>query len=826
MVPLLPLTLTFLLGVTLGLAVPGWWATWLTLGTGLVFWIAMVSPARFVLLSLFCLLAGAAVGALDPPRHSATPARDRQLVDAVVAARPTRIPGGCQVDVSGVWLAHRQGWRPGPPKVALRLRTACPALAPGARLRFRARLRPGHPGRPWRGTVPPGGLARVGKVSRQIQPPLTQRIRAAALERIAPWGSPGRGLVAAVVVGDRQWLGVHERAQFRRTGTAHLLAISGLHVGLVTGICFWLMRRLWGLFPPLAVRLAPVRAAAVFALATTWLFVAVCGAATPALRAGVMTTALLMGPLWGRRSNPWAALALAVLILLVWDPSQLPSPGFQLSFAAVAAILTVTPHLRAWTALPDPISDAGHKAAPPEAQAQAQGQAWRQAHPWRSRAIQLCGVTAAATLATLPLAAHHFGQASGSGLLLNLVVVPFFAVVVVPLGLAGTLVALVYDPAGQPLLLAAAQGAEVLQGLVAWGDKTLSSSLCLRWRPTGVQTACCYAAAMGLAWIRLPRGRLVLAGALAVGLVSAGLGRLGPGGGATLRVVFLDVGKGDAALITFPDGRHALVDAPGPTRSGWSATRRRVLPTLDRLGVRRLHLIIASHAHADHIGGLPAVLERIPTNAIWHSGRITTAPEARRLTRCAADHRVPLRLARNRNFGTVSLTVVGPRLRGQVHPHPLRSVNDNSLVILVRHPAGSVLFTGDLEHPGEAALLTAPGAHLLGATVLKVGHHGSPTATSAPFLRAVAPRLAILSAPGAHPGRPFPSPMVLGRLRRQGARPLVTGNQGDITLTISPWGITYHTRSGTHQLTPKGWRPAPPWPTLTAVLKDPRILLP
>jgi competence protein ComEC len=813
MVPLLPLTLLFLLGVTLGLAVPNCPVTWLALGTGLVFGVTMVSPARFFLLCLFCLGAGATAGGMVPAPRGARPARSRQPVDAVVATRPAKAPGGCRVDVSRVWLAQRQGWRAGPAKVTLRLRGPCPTLVPGNRLRFRTRLRPGPRGRPWRGTVPPGGFAHVGEANRPTKPPLTARIRAAALARIAPWTSPGRGLVGAVVVGDRQWLGVHERARFRRTGTAHLLAISGLHVGLVTGICFWLMRRLWGLAPPLALRLAPTRAAAAFALATTWLFVAISGAATPALRAGIMTTALLLGSLWGRRSNAWASLALAAVVLLLWDPSQLATPGFQLSFTAVAAILAVTRTLRAWTTAhrrPNPAVDPGPQ----------------RSHRWRSALIQLCGVTAAATLATLPLVAHHFGQASGAGLFLNLVVVPFFAAVVVPLGLAGTVLALVYDPAGQLVLGAAGQSAELLQGLVAWGDKSLSSWLHLRWRPSGVETACCYAAALGLGWIRRPRGRILLAGALVVGLASAAFGTLGPGGGATLRVVFLDVGKGDAALITFPDGRHALVDAPGPTRSGWSATRRRVLPALDRLGVRRLHLVIASHAHADHIGGLPAVLERFPTGALWHSGQITTAPEARRLTASATDHSVPLRPARNRSFGTVSMTVVGPRLRGRVHPHPLRSANDNSLVILVRHPAGSVLFTGDLEQPGEAALVSSRRRHLLGATVLKVGHHGSPTATSVPFLRTVSPRLAILSAPGARPGRPFPSPRVLGRLRRHGARPLVTGQEGDITVTISPWGITYHANSGTHQLTKQGWRPAPPWPTLTAILKDPRILLP
>ncbi len=776
----------------MGLALPAPPVVGLALATGIVALAAVVSPARFLLLCGFCLLAGTTAGSLSTPREPVGRPTARRQVDAVVISSPTRAPEGCTVEVAHTWLARRQVWRPGPSRATLRLRGPCPSLRPSTRLRFTTRLRPGGPNRPWRATLPRGGLVPVGRVPAAKAQPWTQRLRVRMVRSIAPWRGRGRALLAAVVVGERQWLRPHERERFRRTGTAHLLAISGLHVGLVTALCLALVRRLWGRLPGFAERLAPTRAAALGGLAATWIFVAVSGAATPALRAGIMATALLLGPVWGRRSHPWAALATAAVVLLLWDPAQLTTPGFQLSFVAVAAILTVTPYLRG--------------------------------DGWRGRLLQLCGVTAAATGATLPLVAHHFGRASLAGLLLNLLVVPLFASLVVPLGLLGTLLALVLPTLGEPVLGLAALTAELLQGIVTWGDTTLSSATGLRWRPSGLETACCYAGALGLRWIRRPWGRLVLAAAVATGLLCGLAGQLGPGGGAALRVVFVDVGKGDAAIVTFPDGRHALVDAPGPTRRGYNATRRRVLPALDRLGIRRLHLVIASHAHADHIGGLPEVLRHVPTGALWHGGGLPTALEARRLLRCTRELSVPLRRARNRRFGKVSMRVLAPRLRGRVHPHPLRSVNNNSLVILLRHPSGSVLFTGDLELGGEAALL-ARGPRLR-ATVLKVGHHGSHTATGAPFLRAVSPRLAILSAPGAQPGRPFPSPQVLRRLRRAGARPLVTGREGDITVTIAPWGVRYTTRSGHYQLTPKGWRPAPPWPSLRNLLKDPRILLP
>jgi len=802
MPPLIPIALCGVLGVAVGLACPCSVAPWLALLAALTGGLALVIPRRFFALCLFCALAGAAASTARPAPPGLGERSESLPVAAVVAARPERTPHGCTVRLARTWQRGPERWHHGPRRMRLRIQGPCPSLSPGRKLRFRASLwTRSHQGRQQTlAVIPPRSLVRTGSAA-LAGPAWTERLRGKALQRIAPWRTSGRAILASVLTGDRRWLTPAERLPFQRTGTAHLLAISGLHVGLVVGLCFWGIRHAWSTSHWLATRIAPLRMAALGSLIFAWAFVLFTGAATPAVRAGIMATALIGAQLLGRRVHTFAALALAALVVLLWEPTELCRPGFQLSFAAVAGILYISHRLA---------SQAASQNRPPKSFAKLRS---------------LARITLAATVATLPLAAHHFGYATAAGLVLNLVAVPLLGALVLPLGLLGMTLAGVSADLGQPVLTAAAASAEALLGIVTWGHRQLAPSLSMAWRPTGGETVCVYGALLGLVHLRRPTGRVVLALSVTGMLLCAALAQLGPGAGSALRVIFFDVGKGDAALVTFPDGRHALVDAPGATRSGWSATRRRLLPALERLGVRRLALVVATHPHADHVGGLPEVLRTLEVGELWHPGSHSPERDWLALRRTAAQRSIPLRRPRTQQWGPVRIEVLGPLLRGQVHPHPLRSVNDNSLVLRLVHPSGTVLLTGDLEHRGEAALITRAKSRTrsLRADVLKVGHHGSRTASSLRFLRAVSPRVAILSAPGrqsrSRSRSRFPHPLVLRRLRRVGATALVTGNDGDVTVTIAPWSLRITTARRT--LTLRTGRPLASrhGPQIRAVLK-------
>ena len=787
------------LAITLGVGIGAAWphpeaAGWLAAAAALTGVIAVLSPVRFAALCLFALLAGAAVSSLRSSVPQGEPSPHGPL-SGIVSAPPTRAPTGCRLRLRHVQRQHRRRWGPPIALLTLELGGPCPRTQIGDRVQVRARIWPPTATRPARARVPHGGLVRLARAQPPEQPELLDRLKSAVIGQIAPWKSPGRTLLTAVIAGDRQWMTPGDRGPFRTTGTAHLLAISGLHVGLVVALCFWGVRRAWALVPSLALRMAPSRVAAGAGLLVAWGFVLFSGAATPAVRAGIMASAMLVGHLCVRKTDPWAALALAGIAILLWDPTQLTLPGCQLSFAAVAGILLITP-----PSSPSRLTPSDDD------------------RPRRSRPVQWLWVTAAATLATLPLTAYHFGQVTAVGLLLNLAVIPLLCGVAIPVGLTGAALAMIAPSLGQPLLTLAAGSAELTLGLVAWGDAQLAPTFTVAFRTTAFQTLMTYAALLGLWLVRRRLGRALLIIAAWGWLASAGVGLLGPSGGTGLRIVFMNVGKGDAALITFPDGTHALIDSPGPTRMGWNATQRRVLPTLERLGVHRLAFVVATHPHADHIGGIPAVLRQIPVGAIWHPGIHTPAPEWAAIRRLAARRSIPLRIPRDTRVAGVQIQVLSPRNQGRVGPHPLRSENDNSLVLRLLHPGGCVLLTGDLEKSGEAALLRARPDQVT-ATVLKVGHHGSRTSTTRPFLKAVAPRLAIISAPGPWAGPRAPSPDVLTRLRRAGAIPLVTGRQGHVTVWIAPWGLRVESDRMERRLPPFGWKHATGWSHIESTLR-------
>ncbi len=727
---------------------------------------SLARPGSLPAAAVLALGVGAAAASsppLTPALHDVCGSRD---VQAVAASEPLPFRGGCTLPVVRIQVrvGRRRATVPGPQPLILA--GPCPALSRGTRLQVHARLsRVHHDPHRIRLRAQAAGLARIGRV--RLPAGWLTRARHGALSRIAPWRSPARAVLAAVLVGDRRWLPARQRARFRQSGTAHLLAISGLHVALVTALLLVGIR--WGArrCPALVARIPAQRLAAVVALGGTWAFVLWSGAGPPAVRAGWMATAWLLALLTGRRPDAFAALGLAALFVTLWDPAQWRAPGCQLSFAAVTGLL---------------VAGRTHRPAPDLAPASNAGSD-RARRPGRLRSLGRA--TAVATLSTAPLAALHFGQVTAAGLVVNLLAVPILALGVVPVGLMGLAVAGLAPALGAPVLAAAAGLADALLLTIDQGARWLAP-LAGHLALTPFQTVAAYGVLVGLWRGRARAGRWLAGLALGALLLARAVAAVGPAGGTALQVTFLDVGDGDAILITLPDGRNALVDAPGRGRSDASA--RWLVRRLRRRGVRRLAFVVATHPHADHVGGLPAVLEAFPVGVLYASGQVSQRPEWRATRHAARRRGVPIRRPRDQRLGPVRLQWLAPRRGSRIAPDPLRSPNDNSLVLRLSHPAGSVLLTGDLERPGEAALLAREPYPR--ATVLKAGHHGRRSATSRALLAAVRPRLVVISAEA--PVRGVPSTLAAVRHRLARARiPLrITGRDGDVSLRIAPWGIT------------------------------------
>lgn len=502
------------------------------------------------------------------------------------------------------------------------------------------------------------------------------------------------GLFRALVDGDRSGIEPASRDLLRRTGTWHLVSISGLHIGLaallVGGAARIALRPLRLVDRGIPVELLAGACAVGAALA----YAGWAGWPVPARRAVWMTLAGTWAQGRARLPGAWEALSLGLILVLVEDPPAVGRLGFQLSFGALAGGLLVAPRIL--------------RLVPPDTWA-----------PLRWLLTSIAG-SVGATLGTLPVTALVFQDVAPTTPLANLWAVPLLGTVVTP----GVLLAqLVPRPLAHLLLRAAAGVAEVAFTGLALLDAD-------PWHPAVGPVG-----AILLALAVLLRRRLVLAGAC---VAAALLPRSVPAPG-WLHVSFLAIGQGDAALVEWPDGRTWLVDG-GPAGDA-------LLHELRRRGIHRLDRVVLSHPHPDHYGGLVPVLAALEVGEVL----APRPPRPEEPDYAALIAGVPLRLPDSRPERARVLHPLGG------WRSPARDgVNDESLVVRLGYGRRRFLFPGDVEKAGEAALVAgAPGA--LRADVLKAPHHGSRTSSSEALVAAVDPALVVISCGHANRyGHPHP----------------------------------------------------------------------
>jgi competence protein ComEC len=549
-----------------------------------------------------------------------------------------------------------------------------------------------------------------------------------ALVAAPPAGQdPLRSLEAAVLAGRREGLPPDWRIAFRAAGVAHLLAISGLHLGILTGLLLGLLRLLC----------LPRPAAALLTAVALAVYVAAVGAPPSALRAGLMTALGLL--LWGSGRHPPAGslLPAALLLLLGTAPALLASPGFLLSASATGGIVLA---LRGFDA--------------------------RLLERAPGRLEAFLRVSLGAQAGVLPAQILFFGTLHPLGWVVNLGAVPL-AGLWLPAALAARAAELL---GGWPAAVARAWSDGLGDALVNW--VIAASRLPGACVPAPGWAA--LAALVGLlAWARGGRGRIAAIGLLALIVWSPLLDSGRP------RIVFLDVGQGDAVVIETRRPRRTVVVDTGPAWGSYDSGREVVLPYLRARGVQRIDLLVLSHPDSDHLGGAAALVGRLPVGAVVRGdwpGAPTGAVAV--LERAAAVTGTPVRTLR---AGDVLTLAERARLEVLAGADGFSSPgwNDRSLVLRCVLEGLRVLLPGDLEHTGEARL--RPWWGYLEAEVLKVAHHGSPDATSARFLAAVDPALAVVSV-GRGNRFGHPDEGLMARLEASGVSVLRTDRGGAVVL--------------------------------------------
>jgi competence protein ComEC len=577
-------------------------------------------------------------------------------------------------------------------------------------------------------------------------------------------------MLAAMVTGDRTFLTHSLRVGFERTGSFHMLVISGFHLAIVAGCLFWLARRLR--LPRVPATFATILASFAYALFT--------GFATPVARSLWMVTLYLLGRLLYRERNALNTIGFAALCLLAFSPRSLFDASFQMTLLAVVAIggvaaplllATVHPYLTAARDLRQIAVDA--KLPPLQAQFRvtlrmmavglrdsASGR-WANFIAWRFfpfavriliRCFELMVVSCVVELAMALPMAIYFHRITVFALPVNIFILPLL-IILMPAALITLLVALVWPAAAAAPAMIVAFFLHIGTGLVHFfGSTTLGDFRIpapLLWQSFAfcalLALAIMLARMAVLSGSRWPR-RTAWA-ALLLAAVVAVLPRPVDHPRDALLVEAIDVGQGDSILLIAPDGKTLLVDGggfgggPRQAPQDYDIGEEVVSQVLWSRGIRRLDVVALTHAHSDHMGGLPAVLRNFHPAEFW-VGNNPRFGLYNALLDEAADLHVRIRSLRAGDafaFGPTHISVLAPLTDYQPGPLP---ANNDSLVLRVAYGATSVMLEGDAEAPVEQAMLSEQG---LASTLLKVGHHGSITSTRPEFLARVAPQCAVIS---------------------------------------------------------------------------------
>lgn len=547
--------------------------------------------------------------------------------------------------------------------------------------------------------------------------------------RVSLVHDPLAGMIVALVNGDRRGITNEQWQILRRTGTNHLIAISGLHIGLVAGLAFLITRLLWSLRTSWVLRWPAPKVGAVVGLITAILYAALAGFSVPTQRAMIMLAVAMGALLLDRRVTPTQVLSVALLLVLLHDPLAVMGAGFWLSFAAVT-VITVFLHGRA---------------------------------DGKSRWHRLGVMQLAIGIGLLPLTLVFFQQVSLVGPVANFFAVPFFGLFVVPATLSGSL-ALMFLPnmvAGYILGLASSLLHFAWTVLEYLADFT--HGVWIQHQPAAWAFAC---ALIGIAVLLAPRGwpgRWVGA----VWLLPMLLLRPSSPGVGEVWFTLLDVGQGLSAIVRTQ--HHTLLYDAGPRFSKRFDTGRAVVvPYLRSRGVGHVDMFIVSHGDSDHIGGAQSVIEAVPVKKI-----LTSAPaELEGSQRCLRGQQW--------QWDLVDFRILHPS------DDPEWEGNNGSCLLTVSSDYGSILLPGDIEEAAETFLIE--GDELPSPTTILVApHHGSRTSSTEAFVETVQPQV-VLFPMGYRNRFGHPNSTVRERYLRRGAQPYNSPVHGAIEVQLGAAG--------------------------------------
>jgi competence protein ComEC len=617
----------------------------------------------------------------------------------------------------------------------------------------------------WIVRLGPGRLPFMREMAERLQRPVRKFFR----EHLTPRND---ALFRALILGERQGISPELRDPFNQTGLGHLLAVSGLHIGLVAGAAFlffkWVLSRSYRLVLSVDVR----KIAALLTCVPVIGYAFLAGFQVSSQRAMIMVLAFMASLILGRQREVWSTLSLAGLIILLFDPNALFSVSFQLSFMAVIGILWLTPAIL--NRLHRPVNTFPAKA------------------PSRNRLLDyfigLTAMSAAAAFFLLPVTSHYFHRIPLVSVPANLTTVPILGIWLIPLGLLSAVIVPISTEIAGRLLQIASWGLDIWMSIIQfWADlpwsniRTITPNLFeillfylflffafffkrCKWARTGLVVVAVLTLSDIAYWVHAVRFNK------------------------DLQVTFLDVGKGNAALVSFPGGKKMLIDGGGFGSGRFDVGEMVVAPYLWHSKILRVDYLVLSHPQADHMNGLCFIAGSFHPKEFWHNGDqvetqgykdLMAIIDARKIRK-----KLPADLRGEIQINGVRVQVLHPDPDGPVVrvKDDGKQLNNNSLVLKITCGDTSFLFPGDLEKAGEEALIARAGP-MIQSHILLSPHHGSKTSSSREFLELVRPRVCIISS-GERTVRNFPHASVLKRLRSIGCHVFRIALSGAVTITV------------------------------------------
>ena len=611
--------------------------------------------------------------------------------------------------------------------------------------------------------------------------------------------SPEREIIQAMILGNQGEIPKEVMEKFNKTGTTHIIAISGFNIGIIAFLSFFTIRLIMKTSTYLLLRFNIVTISTIFGIIPVIIYTFIAGLGISVVRASIMAVTFMIAIILGKDRDLYNTLALAALIILIISPHSLYDVSFQLSFVAVWAILFITPSFTMMFA----------KGNPEEMSKQRE---------WIKKIFTnifiFIVVSLAATLGTLPFIVFYFNRISTIVLLSNLIVVPIMGIIAIPVCMAIILVLPISDALALVFLNISSFLVRISISIVDFFASLPGSSFFVS-TPTLLEIGAYYLilivsvklfdfwrhkevdhterkSSISQKWYRISFAVLAVFFIMdTIYLYARDIHN------DKMRVTFIDVGQGSSTLIALPGGKKILLDGGGSYDNIFDIGKYVVAPFLWHEKIRNIDIVVLSHPHPDHLNGLITILSNFDVKEVWTNGEKGDLETYEDFMKIMREKNITHRLVSEKSGVTLingtTLSVFNPvnpiDLKNNL-PRKFDRTNNDSLVIKLSYGKVSFLFPGDISEPSEARLVKS--GQDIKSQIMLVPHHGGFTSSTLTFLHKVDPEYAIVSC-GSDNVFNDPHPDVLERFSRLGTRILRTDINGAINITTDGTNITYTT---------------------------------